>query len=121
MSNDWLDKLTPQERGEWDDIVLHTREVLPMMEGSAIVMSLAPSGKPDAKYCIELGLAIMLDKPLLVVALAGQPVPARLRRAADEVIEADIDTDAGQRLLAAAVKRMRDREEGINEDQPSVL
>lgn len=109
-NSDWLGKLTPAERRDWDAIVRHTRdELLPMLENSAVVLNIAPGGKPDAKYCIELGMSIMLDKPILVVAPAGHPVPDRLRRVADEVVEADMDTEAGQQLLAAAIKRMQEK------------
>ncbi len=108
--SDWTGRLTPAERRDWDSMVLHTRkELLPKLTGSAFVLSIAP-GTPDAKYCIELGMSIMLDKPILVVAPAGHPVPARLRRVADEVVElpaeADMDTEAGQELVMAAIKRM---------------
>ena len=114
MAGDWLARLTPSERREWDEIVRHSREeLLPRLEESAFVLSLAPSGKPDAKYCIELGFSIMLDKPILVVAPEGYPVPERLRRAADEVIElphgAGMDTEAGQQLISDAITRMHGR------------
>lgn len=111
-NRDWLAKLTPAERRDWNGIVRHTRnKLLPMMEKSAFMLNIAPDGKPDAKYCIELGMSVMLDKPVLVIAPAGCPVPARLRRVADEVVElpagADMDTEAGQQLIIAAIKRIQ--------------
>ncbi len=114
-NRDWLGRLTPAERRDWDGIVRHARkDLLPKLERSAFVLSIAPGGEPDAKYCIELGMSIMLDKPILIVVPAGHPVPRRLRRVADEIVElpaeADMDTEAGQELVMAAITRMMEKD-----------
>ena len=56
--SDWMDKLTPDEVRQWNEIVKHIHDVtVPGMEGSAFVMSLVPEdGKPDIKFAVELGL-----------------------------------------------------------------
>lgn len=41
----------------------------------------------------QLGAAIMLEKPVLVVVRPGQELPARLRAIADSVLVTDIDGD----------------------------
>ncbi len=75
---------------------------------SAMVMSLAPGDEPDIKFAVELGFAIMLDKPLFVVQMPGRHIPARLRMVADVVVRADLDTEEGQRVLATKLKRFRE-------------
>jgi hypothetical protein len=105
---DWLDELSPEERAEWDRFVEHARRTtVEGMARSAFVMSIVPSGEVDIKFAVELGLAIMLDKPILAVVMPGAAVPGRLRRVADELVVADIDTEAGRRTLAEALARLR--------------
>ncbi len=86
---DWADKLSSAEKAEfWGWIAHQEGVVLPALEDSRVVMSIAPSGKPDAKFCVELGFALMLGKPLiLLVDRDAAPVPDKLRRVADEVVE----------------------------------
>jgi hypothetical protein len=110
---DWSDNLTPDERKEWDDFVRRVREdlVLKVAE-SAFVAPLVPGGDFDVKFAVELGTAIMLDKPIVPVVFPGRKVPPGLRRIAHAVIELehDLDTEAGQlemqRRLSAVMDEM---------------
>jgi hypothetical protein len=106
----WDDQLGPQERAEWDRFVKSTREdaMVKIME-SAFVMSLVPRGEPDIKFCVELGLAIMLDKPIVAVVMPGAEVPERLRLVADEIIEADLDLAEGRELIASRLRELVER------------
>ena len=48
------------------------------------------SDKPDPKMCLEIGAAILLDKPIILCVRKGLPVPENLRKIAKLVeIEAD--------------------------------
>jgi len=70
---------------EWAE---HQRvNVMPMMQDSALVVSLVPTGDADIKFAVELGLAIMLDKPLICVISPGQIIAGKLRMVADEIVE----------------------------------
>jgi hypothetical protein len=108
VSADWLDTLTPEERTQWDEFVAHfRRDTLGKIADSAIVMSLVPrSGDFDVKFAVELGAAIMLDKPIIAVALPGTPIPAKLREIADRIVEADIDVEEGRQTFARALDAM---------------
>jgi len=100
---------TPYDDPEWDEFVRNVREgTVKQIDSSAFVMSLVPSDEVDIKFAVELGLSIMLDKPLLVVAHRGRDVPDRLRRVADEVVEVDLDTEAGAAELSAAIARIHE-------------
>ena len=102
---DWLEELDDEQRAEWETFVKHAREeTLRAMDDSAFVMSLIPH-EPDVKFAVELGFAIMLDKPILAVAMPGADVPPKLRLVADEVIEADVDVEAGRQRVAQAIER----------------
>jgi hypothetical protein len=80
---------------------------------SAIVCSLVPE-KPDAKYAVELGMSLMLDKPIVLVVPPGRRVPERLVRVADLIIDADISTEAGrhsmQNSLSEFIEGLEDSE-----------
>ena len=110
--SDWLGKLNDKERREWDEFVDYTRtKTIENMANSAFVMSLVPEGKSDIKFSVELGLAIMMDKPILIVARKGVAVPEKLRKVADEVVELteDLDTEAGQVELSVKIRDMSQR------------
>jgi hypothetical protein len=85
--------------------VAHTAETLPgMIKDSVITLSLVPDGDPDIKFCVELGMCIMLNKPILAVVRPGTKVPERLVRVADLIIECNIENDADRDKLAEAIK-----------------
>jgi hypothetical protein len=110
MAGDWYGELSPADRAEWDAYEKRAREhTVRGMAGSAFVMSLVPDGEPDIKFATELGLAIMLDKPLLAVVMPGRKVPSGLRRVAREIVEADVDTEAGRARLARRIKIFQER------------
>lgn len=100
----------PDERmGEWEQHVVD--ELFPMVEDTSVFLSLAPtSGKPDVKFCVELGAAIMYDKPILVVAIKGTVVAPGLRRIAHDVVEdVDMNLDADRERVATAMIRMLEK------------
>ena len=73
---------------EWE---AHVREeLIPKITGSTATLSLVPKGETDVKFAVELGFTLMLDKPLILIVPPGTKVPKRLRRAADAVIEGEI-------------------------------
>src|SRR3990167_3693590 len=45
----------------------------------------------DPWPAIQLAIAILLDKPIIVLAPAGREPPEKLRRIADRVIHGDLD------------------------------
>jgi len=106
--SDWLESLTPAERGEWDEIVRHAREeTAEAIKRSSCVISMVTEPL-DAKFAMELGLAIILDKPILAVVTPGATVPRKLRQVADEVVQltAGPGSPAARAEMEAAVLRM---------------
>lgn len=73
-------------------------DLVPKMKGSAHVMVVAPSKdeKLDVYLAVQIGYAILLDKPLIAVVPAGRIVAERLLRIADHVVEMDDSSDAGR-------------------------
>jgi len=74
--------------------------LVPKLVDSAVCVSLAPpDGGIDAKFAVELGAMIMLNKPILVVVEPGQEISDKLRLVSDRVIYADPKTDEGRERL----------------------
>lgn len=90
---------------DWLEFVKNVREdAMQKIAQSAVVMSIVPSGEPDIKYAVELGLGILMDKPLVLVVMPGTEIPEHLRRVADRIIYADVDTEAGREKLALSMR-----------------
>lgn len=85
----------------WEHSVV--TNMLPKLEGSAAAVMMA-FGDTDAKFAVELGFSIMLDKPILALVRPGQTPPRKLALVADMIVEADMETEVGQAIVAAAVK-----------------
>jgi hypothetical protein len=77
----------------------------PKVADSDFYLAIAPlNDEPDAKYCLELGMAIMLDKPLLILVGKNRTIPDHLRRVADKIIEADDPSQAADAIQAAMLE-----------------
>jgi nucleoside 2-deoxyribosyltransferase len=71
------------------------REVGPMIVDSALVVAIAPNEKSaDIKIALEVGFAILLEKPLIVFKAKDRTASRRLLEIADKVIEGDFETEA---------------------------
>lgn len=110
IERDW--ELDP----EWKAYVTHVRTTLvPMIEESALSISIVPTdpANVDVKFAIELGLCIMLDKPIiLAVRDADAVLPAALIRVADEIVRGDPSDPAVREEMMAAIQRVDPREDG---------
>lgn len=98
---DWTDNLTPREKIAWERFVISaSTEMVQALDRCALVMSTVPAGPPDIKFCVELGAAVMMGKPVVALAIAGAPVPEKLRLIADAVIEvSSLETEDGKAEL----------------------
>src|SRR3990172_179107 len=115
--SDWIENLTPEERDRFDEFVDHfRRDAVEKIAGSAAFVSLVPKGRPDIKFATELGMAIMLDKPILAIVPSGVEIPAALRKLSRSVVVADIDTEDGREVVAAGIKTFLDELPNERED-----
>lgn len=93
---DWIDD---PEAQEWVKHVLD--ELVPKLKASSVTVSLVPDGPSDVKFAVELGMSIMLDKPIILAVRPGVQIPDHLRRVADEIV--DFSNPAN---LAEAINRV---------------
>jgi len=57
-------------------------------------------------HAAELGMAVILDKQIVITARPGQYVPTALLELGAEVVRADLDSEEGQQDMLAAVQRV---------------
>ena len=84
----------------------HAREdIIPKMRGSAFCLSLLTPDGVDPYLALQVGVALLLEKPLIIIAVAGAWVPERVRRLADYVVTGPSITDpATQEALRSAIE-----------------
>jgi hypothetical protein len=89
-------------------------EMVPALSNSGFVISISPTqGTGDVKYWVELGAGIMMDKPIIVVAIAGAELPKKLISVADEIVYMPKGVSPESSAdLAAAITRMTERLKG---------
>lgn len=81
------------------------KRTLPKIKQSAHMMVIGPvAGTFEIEMATQIGAAILLDKPLVVVAPKGRAVGEKLKRIADHVIEADMETEAGREEAMARLR-----------------
>lgn len=94
---------------EWREWERQVREgLVPRLEESAVTVSIVPAGESDVKFAVELGLSIMLGKPIILVVRPGVRIPAKLVQVADQIIETDLDGDPRSAMasIQAALSRL---------------
>lgn len=62
-------------------------DIEPKMKSSAFVMVPLLEGYEDMAMALQVGLALLLEKPLILIGVADVWIPPRLRALADAVVE----------------------------------
>lgn len=81
-------------------------ELIPKIRATEAVISFVPDSETDSKYAVELGLAVALDKPIILLVRPGVKVSAKTARIADEIVEIDF---MKPKLIRPAVIAAMDR------------
>lgn len=103
MESNWNEDA---EYRDWEDHV--RKNIVPLIEGSAVTISRVPTGDPDIRFAVELGLSILMDKPIIALVATGTKIPDGLAKVADELVEVDImdNPDGAKRSISAAFSRV---------------
>lgn len=83
--------------------------LIPKIDGSAATISLVPDGEGDIKFAVELGLSIMLNKPIIAVVIDNRKLPDKLVQVADTIVHMhsrELGTASGQKKIHAAIERI---------------
>lgn len=101
----------------WKAYAKQAREKLaPMIEDSAITVSVYSGAEVDPKMAIETGYMVLLDKPIIAVVTPGCKVPGKLALVADEIVEMALDDPTFPKRLQAAMARVMAKQ-GNNEEK----
>lgn len=86
-------------------------DMLPKMQDSAMNLVIY-SGGVDIKVCLELGAAVLLDKPIIVINWHEKPIPENLKKIATHIIEGRlVDPGVKNRLAEAISQIIKDLED----------
>lgn len=96
------------------------RDMKPKLESSAVAVSIVPNDREgDVKFWVELGASIMMDKPIIALAIGEQDIPPKLELVADEIVRVDSSEDLKDPrtsgAVAEALKRVMTRR-GLADD-----
>jgi len=88
-----------------DEFYRNAREKLyPKMKASAIAVIIAT--EPDPKLCMEIGAAVLFDKPLVVVVPLGEKLPSNLSRIASAIVQGDANPAKTKQRMEDAITRV---------------
>lgn len=91
-------------------------ELIPKIGASAFVASMVTGTEPDIKFAVELGLSILMDKPIIAVVTPGVKVPDKLAMVCDRLIEGDLNDPQGtSRRMAETIAELS-AELGLDDD-----
>ena len=85
------------------------RGLVPKIDDSSVVVSLIPEGAIDIKFAVELGLSIMMDKPIIALIRPGIKIPSKLALIADRIIEGGVSTEADRAKIHQAIMEMNEK------------
>lgn len=94
---------------EYDDFTAWAvGEIIEPMRTSALVTVML-LGTPEWSLCLQVGAAVLLDKPMILVVEPGTVIPPKLALVADEIVEGAILDDTFAPRFQAALLRMMPR------------
>ena len=84
------------------------RDLYPKIANTSYFITISPptGSEADVKQAVEIGLAILMDKPIIVVVPQGRTIPGKLGRVADYVVEGNMDTQAGLEKLGRQLETL---------------
>lgn len=96
-----------------DQFLDHARKsgMIDALRSAAFTIAI-DADRPDLRMALQIGVALLWEKPLLLVLRPGQKIPQRLRDLADEVVELpseDLNDPLTQAKMTAAIVRMTER------------
>jgi hypothetical protein len=93
------------------------KEMLPKMKESAMSVAIVTDAI-DPKICMEIGAAVLYDKPLVIVLRPGTKVTANLKRLASTIIEGDMNDPSTHERLQDAITKVLTQDRRVKKDQP---
>ncbi len=86
------------------------KELVPKIKDSDLFVSITPESKEkvDVKFAVELGLAIMYNKPIIAVIQPGTQISEKFSKVVDRFVELDLTDPNGRQRLMDTIKEMKE-------------
>jgi hypothetical protein len=81
-------------------------DLVPKLANSAMTISMISDEEINIQFAVELGVSIMMDKPIIAVVLPGATPSAKLVAVCDEIVEGSPIAATTARRIQEAVKRV---------------
>lgn len=99
-----MSDITPEQRKWVEDAFDRNREGI---SGSDMFVVAFSGRRDDALQCLQLGMAIMMNKPIVILADEGSVIPKTLERVAVRVTRADFKNPE---KMAEIIKQITEEE-----------
>jgi hypothetical protein len=83
-------------------------EMGPKMRQSTLAVHIVPDDAGDAKFWVEVGAAICMDKPIVLAVAPGRQIPMKLAMVADAIVDYDGSPEAVEDLAETIRMVVRD-------------
>lgn len=82
-------------------------DLIPKIASSRVFLSIVPPlDKIDVQFAIQLGIAVLLDKPIIACVPPGTAIPEKLARVVDRFVELDLADPTWQSRLMKTIGEM---------------
>lgn len=91
--------------------VTHVRtHLVPKLMDTDMTISIVPTNPEDVdvKFAVELGLSVMLDKPIILAVHPGTVLPEKLVQVANRIVIGDLHDQSTKDELMSAIQEVGD-------------
>lgn len=82
----------------------HSAEVIPSLEASALYTGIVTDNFIESPMCaLQLGLAILMDKPIVLVAEKSQKIPGNLAKIARVIERVDFEKEDDMKRVRQSI------------------
>lgn len=94
--------------------------VLPKLNESALsLLAVAEDDVTSIDFAVQLGMSIMLDKPIIAVVQPGMKVPSKLVQVADRIVEMDAQGGGSPEQIAKLKEAIEAAMRDIDTETPA--
>lgn len=86
-----------RNHADWRRFVVSVnKDLVPKMAGSSAVIIPMGRDDTDVAFALQVGFAVIMQKPLLLIVPAGFDPPPKLEGIADRIVRADYTSEEGR-------------------------
>lgn len=89
--------------------------VFPNIQDSSIFVSIVPTDRIDAKAAVEIGAAVLLDKPIIGLIRPGTKISEKFARVVDRFVEFDPESQDFSAIRTAVEEMIEEQNKNKND------